>query len=174
MAIPAKPTVKLTVDGIVGQKTRDAAAWAFYANSFTTGTALSAFPQQLIKGLQIWLNRYGYWKFVAPSGSQANLVLDGLWGNNTSYALGGSIAYLCESRDSQGYLYQGCKVNGTEAGKAAISVKALQALLNGIIFRDKPVGPYFFLVNVTPTFSPSGYTGNRTWAVAPGPRYALG
>ncbi|MDR2372983.1 MAG: hypothetical protein LBD77_02535 [Bifidobacteriaceae bacterium] len=101
-------------------------------------------------------------------------MIDGLWGNNTSYALGGSVARLFTTPGSQGLFYQGCKVDGTEAGKAALSVKALQALLNGIIFRTMPVGSYFILVNVTPTFQAAGFTGNTTWGLLPGARYALG
>jgi hypothetical protein len=48
MAVPPKPTAQLAVDGIVGVKTRDAAAWAFFVNQFTTGTAINGFPNQVI------------------------------------------------------------------------------------------------------------------------------
>ena len=60
MAIPAKPTQRLAVDGIIGQKTRDAAAYAFRRDRFTTGAVISKLPKELIFNLQIWMNTHTY------------------------------------------------------------------------------------------------------------------
>ena len=147
MAIPAKPTQRLAVDGIIGQKTRDAAAYAFRRDRFTTGTEVSGL-KPIHAPLQAWLNSSRQWKeidvYIEPGSSvipwywNRNLAVDGKWGPQTQTKLGGTIArcsfkprYGC-SDFSERYL--------REAGANAA---AFQALLNGIIFREIPTGPIF-------------------------------
>lgn len=138
MAVPPKPTARLAVDGVIGQKTRDAAAYAFSYHKFTNGTTVGTIgPRDYRKNLQRWLNAYDYWKNLIEDNLAAewrnDLVVDGVWGTQTANKLGGSIAYLSGPHASN-------RIDGWDAGAIGSDIKAFQTLLNGIIFREAPNG----------------------------------
>lgn len=139
MPVPAKPTARLVVDGVIGKKTRDAAAYAFSVNSFTNGTTVGTLgPERFRENLQRWLNKQGYWKKLIEDDRQdewwnKNLGVDGKWGPLTRAKLGGSIAYLSGPHASN-------RIAEGDAQTIGNDIRAFQTLLNGIIFREKPTG----------------------------------
>ena len=138
MAVPSKPTDRLTIDGVIGQKTRDAAAYAMSVNKFTNGSDVGTIgPSLFRKNLQRWLNSEGYWRNLteddlAPEW-QNSLRVDGNWGMQTNNKLGGAIAWLSGP-------HGGNRIRATDAGAIGSDSKAFQTLLNGIIFRGAPTG----------------------------------
>lgn len=164
MAIPAKPTQRLAVDGIIGQKTRDAAAYAFRRDRFTHRVKeLKDLPDGIVLNLQIWMNTHTYWKKLPVSGSTSRyyrwedyLVTDGEFGAQSAAKLGGSITWLTNGW-SPGYIDDIL----IPAGR---SIRCFQALLNGMIFREKPRGPGIKYVNSSVEWDNRDYR----WAHRPG------
>jgi hypothetical protein len=172
MAIPAKPTAKLVIDGVIGQLTRDAAAYAMQVNKFTSGTEVATLGGAKLtvvtfrKHLQTWLNRYQHWKKINED-PESNLwpntlTPDGKWGSQTETKLGGTLIYL-----SSGNL-QGCDVYETDLAKAGRNIKMFQGLLNSIIWTPYlPKTPYMYLSNTTPKWA----SDTDTWSNSAGGKY---
>lgn len=166
MAVPSKPTAKLSVDGVFGAKTRDAAAWVFKIDPFAYDSSQTILRKaykstttagkKVTLGLQKYLNQKDYWEHIAlwdvSNTWSEDLDTDGVWGSQTEMKYGASIAYLSNGTS------QGCKHDESVLSQCANSIKCFQALLNGIIFREKPKGPSIVLVNTTPTFKQGPYT----------------
>ena len=163
MAIPAKPTQRLAVDGIIGQKTRDAAAWALKVTRFTSGTTIRDMDVSAERSLQRWLNRYKTWKKV-PVTSWAHsyyqwdqaLEEDGDIGPRTEAKLGAVITYF-----TNGWAHGPLDDILIPAGR---SIRCFQALLNGMIFREQPRGPGIKYVNSSVEWDNRDYR----WAHRPG------
>jgi hypothetical protein len=166
MAVPDKPTARLTLDGVIGKKTRDAAAYAMNCNAFTNGTTMATMgSSQYRTNLQLWLNQDTYWTYLNEDPESSSwddkLIIDGVWGVQTENKLGGTMIYL-----SSGDM-QDCDVSDVDLGKAGRMIKMFQALLNGVIFREKPTGPAMYLRNTVPTWQ----SGNVKWLYEPPSRY---
>lgn len=168
MAVPAKPTARLKVDGVIGTKTRDAAAYAMSVNKFTNGSTVGTLgPDRFRMNLQRWLNSKDYWKnLVADDPNDWNiwgqdLEVDGKWGPLTNNALGGSIAWLSGP-------HAGNRIRSSDAGAIGADVKAFQTLLNGIIFREKPTGRGCYTDQVLIKLDTSG---NVKWGRTPAARW---
>jgi hypothetical protein len=114
MAVAARPTALLTVDGIIGPKTREAASWftnTDMGSMLTTSTTVDALgvgsmgtngstTRVFLKNLQTKLNTMRYWTRFALSVPTDNphwadsLTADGVWGPQTAGKLGGTTLFL--------------------------------------------------------------------------------
>lgn len=101
----AKPTAKLVVDGVMGQKTRDAFCWLLGLNQVTSGDSIEGMGSTVVAKWQDWLNNhrgrlneqyidpnFGSTQTVTEYCTQSNgtpiLEEDGVWGARTSIASG--------------------------------------------------------------------------------------